>query len=60
MILNVAILILSKYTIILSRQKVYAFHHQLFMLLCIDFRVRKKLDKNVYTPVDPCREGVAQ
>ena len=53
MILNVAILILSKYTIILSRQKVYAFHHQLFMLLCIDFRVRKKLDKNVYTPVDP-------
>ena len=27
-----------------------------FMLLCIGFEVRKKLDKNVYTPVDPCTE----
>ena len=25
-----------------------------FMLLCTGLRVRKKLDKNVYTPVDPC------
>ena len=27
-----------------------------FMLLCKGFRERKKLDKNVYTPIDLCTE----
>ena len=29
-----------------------------FMLLCIGFSVRKNLDKNVYTPVDPYTEYI--
>ena len=37
-------------------RQVYAFRRQFFMLLCIGFRVRKKLDRNVYTLVDPCTE----
>ena len=40
----------------ISIKKVYAFHHQFFMLLCMGFKERKKLDKNVYTPVDPYTE----